>query len=104
MNRKQLNKKQLNKQLYKHPKIKKQTEKFANEIAQLLTQQFEKAKEEADLNGGEFKLNLNDDVKNVLEEKGREMSSFIKTMIEDQKKESISKQQYRNHAVKVSIR
>lgn len=98
-----MNKKQA-KMISKHPKIKQQTERFASEIAQLLTQQFEKAKAEADANGGEFKFDLNEDIKNTLEEKGKEMSSFVLTMMEDQKKKNFNQQQYRNHAIKVSIR
>lgn len=98
-----MNKKKINK-MANHPRIKQHTEKFASEIALLLTQQFEKAKAEADANGGEFKFDMNGEMKIALEEKGKQMSSFIQTIMEDHKKETLNRQIHRNHAVKVSIR
>jgi hypothetical protein len=93
-----------NNKLSRHPKIRKQTEKFANEIANILVLQFEKAKQEADKNGGNFNFDMNGELKKVLEEKGKEMSNFVKDTLDKEKRKYLQQQEFKKHTVKVSIR
>ncbi|MNB73746.1 hypothetical protein D3C81_496860 [compost metagenome] len=92
------------KKMANHPKVKGYTEKFAKDIAEMLTEQFEKAKEEAQKNGGEFKFDMNGEMKGILESKGKEMGAFVKNMVNQENKRETTRAAMRNHAVKVNIR
>ena len=98
-----MNKKQA-KKMAAHPKVKGYTEKFAHEIAQILTDQFEVAKNQAQENNGEFKFDMNVEIKKILEEKGKEMGTFIKSFTNEQQQKEMTRATFKNHAIKVSIR
>ncbi|MNU94832.1 hypothetical protein D3C71_848230 [compost metagenome] len=99
-----MNKKKQAQRMANHPKVKGYTDKFAREIAEMLTTQFERAKEEAQKSGEDFKFDMNGEMKALLEEKGKEMGSFVKDMVGQERKQEITRAATRNHVVKVSIR
>lgn len=93
----ELNKKTM-KNLEKNKKLKQYTENFAKEIADMLIQQFEEMKQ-----NNQETVVLDDSMKKVFEEKGKELGEFTKKIMEETQKEN-QVLMNRNHLLKVTIK
>lgn len=90
----------------KNPEMKRYADKFAKEMSDLLMEQFEKAKEHAETNGGDFKLNFENGAHELLERKGIELGQQVNNMIKSSRPAKEVKELQRKQGVmmKVNIR
>jgi hypothetical protein len=93
-----MSKKKMAKNLQSHPKVQKYTEQFAQEVAQMLISQFEKSKEQ-----DEKVFVPSEEFNHVMEQKGKDLGNFVKSLMEETKKEN-EKMVAKQNLLKVTIR
>ena len=81
-----------------NPKVQEYVEKLAKEVSQMLVNQFEKSKQADDAT-----FNPDESMKAEMHKKGEELSSFVKSFLQEQQKDNqtvINK----NNLMKVTIK